>query len=118
MSARGVERRLEMTRVAGAWIGLVLAAIVTATIVGVVDWFVMWTQSSTCYDAPDPGQVRSGRAWLGGVLLVSAAPWALGAAMSRHRVPIAIVGAFALSPGLLFFLHGLSKGAWVGGFCF
>jgi hypothetical protein len=38
--------------------------------------------------------------------------------MSRHRVPIAVVGAFAVTPGLLLFLYGLSTDAWVGSFCF
>ena len=110
--------RHETTRIVGTWIGLVLVAIVTATAVCVVDWLVMWGQSSTCNEAPDPSRVRDGQLWLTGVLLVSAAPWALGAATARHRVPVGVVGSFAVLPGLLFFLHGLSSGAWVGSFCF
>jgi hypothetical protein len=105
-------------RIAGTWVGLVLAAILTAAFVGVVDWFVLWGHSSTCHEAPDPDEARTGRIWLGGVLLVSAVPWAFGAAMSRHRVPIAVVGTFAVMPGLLLFLYGLSTDAWVGSFCF
>ena len=105
-------------RVAGTWIGLVLAAIVTVSIVGVVDWLVLWGHSSTCHEAPDPDEARAGRIWLGGVLLASAVPWTFGAAMSRQRVPVAIVGAFAVLPGLLLFLYGLSTDAWVGSFCF
>lgn len=116
MSTRDAERR--ELKVAGTWIGLVLVAILTVAIVGVVDWLVLWGHSSTCHDAPDPHEARAGRLWLGGVFLVSAAPWVLGAVMSRHRVPIAVVGAFAVTPGLLLFLYGLSTDAWVGSFCF
>ena len=105
-------------RIAGTWIGLVLAAIVTVTIVGVVDWFVMFGQSSTCNDAPDPHEVDTGRLWLGIVLVVSALPWSLGAAMSRHRMPVVVVGCFAVAPAVLLFLNGLRTGAWVGSFCF
>jgi hypothetical protein len=116
MSTPDAERR-EM-RIAGTWIGLVLAAIVTVAIVGVVDWLVLWGHSSTCHDAPDPDEARAGRLWLAGAFLLSALPWGLGAAMSRHRVPVAVVGAFAVMPGLLVFLYGLGTGAWVGSFCF
>jgi len=108
----------QTTRIVGTWIGLVLAAIVTATAVCVVDWLVMWGQSSTCYEAPDPRDVRIGRAWLGGLLLVSLAPWSLGAVTARRRLPVVVVGSFAVLPGLLLFLHGLTDGAWVGSFCF
>jgi len=100
------------------WIGLGLAAVLTATIVGVVDWFVMWSQSSTCHDVPDPDEVRSGQISLGVVLLVSAAPWVLGGVMSRRRTAVAVTGGLAVLPGLLLFLNGLRTDAWVGGFCF
>jgi hypothetical protein len=116
MTTRETERRTAGS--VGAWTGLVLAAVVTATTVGVIDWFVMWGQSSTCGDAPDPAEVRAGRAWLGGMLLFSAAPWVLGATMSRRRVAVAAVGAFAVTPGALFVLHGASNAAWIGSFCF
>jgi hypothetical protein len=42
--------------------------------VGVVDWFVMFGQPSTCSEAPDPDEVRAGQLWLGGIVLVSALP--------------------------------------------
>lgn len=105
-------------RIAGTWIGLVLTAIATITVVVVADWLVMFGQSSTCHDAPDPDAVRTGRLWLGVVLLVSAMPWSLAAVMARQRVPVLVVGAVAVLPGLLFFLDGLRTSAWVGGFCF
>jgi hypothetical protein len=104
--------------IAGVWIGLVLAAIATLAVVGVVDWFVMFGQSSTCREAPDPDEVRTGRLWLGIVFVVSALPWSLGAMMSRHRAPVVVVGCFAVLPGLLLFLNGLRTDAWVGSFCF
>ena len=104
--------------IAGVWIGLVLAAIATLAVVGVVDWFVMFGQSSTCREAPDPDEVRTGRLWLGIVFVVSALPWSLGAMMSRHRVPVVVVGCFAVLPGLLLFLNGLRTDAWVGSSCF
>ena len=59
MTTPGVERR-ETTSTAWAWIGLVLAAFLTSTIVGVVDWFVIWGHSSTCHEAPDPAEARAG----------------------------------------------------------
>jgi hypothetical protein len=105
-------------RIAGVWIGLVLAGIATLAIVGVVDWFVTFGQSSTCGEAPDPDEVRSGQLWLGIVFVVSALPWSLGVMISRHRVPVAVVGCFAVVPGLLLFLNGLRTDAWVGSFCF
>jgi hypothetical protein len=105
-------------RIAGVWIGLVLAAILTAVVVGVVDWLVMWGQSSTCNETPDPDDVRTGRLVLAVVLLVSALPWSLGAVIARQRVPVIVVGLFAVMPGLLFFLDGLRTDAWVGSFCF
>ncbi len=105
-------------RIAGTWIGLVLAAVVTVVIVLVVDWFVMFGQSSTCSEAPDPHEMHLGQLWLGVVLVMSALPWGLGAVMSRNRVPVAVVGACAIAPGLLLFLNGLRTDAWVGSFCF
>jgi len=117
MSATSVERR-ETIRSVGTWIGLVVAGVLAAGVVAVVDWFVLWGQSSTCYEAPDPDQVLTGRIWLGAVLLVSALPWLLGARMSRNRTPVVVVGLSAVLPGLLFFLDGLRTAAWVGGFCF
>lgn len=116
MSTPPQERR-ETAKVAGTWIGLALVAVVTVAIVGVVDWFVMWGQSSTCHDAPDPNEVRTGRNWLGVVFLISALPWVLGAVMSRHKMAV-VVGGLAVLPGLLIFLNGLRTGAWVGSFCF
>jgi hypothetical protein len=106
------------SRTAATWIGLVLAAIVTVAVVGVVDWLVMFGQSSTCHEAPDPSEVRTGRLWLGVVLVGSALPWSLGTAMATRRTPVAVVGALAVLPGLLVFLNGLRTEAWVGGFCF
>jgi hypothetical protein len=38
--------------------------------------------------------------------------------MSHHRVPVAVVGSFAVLPGLLLFLNRLRTEAWVGSFCF
>jgi hypothetical protein len=105
-------------RTAALWIGLVLAAIVTVVGVLVVDWMIMFGQSSTCGDAPDPDEVRSGRLALGIVVLVSALPWSLGAAVSRRKVPVVVVGSVVVLPGLLLFLNGLRTDAWVGSFCF
>lgn len=105
-------------RTAGTWIGLVLAAVVTVVIVLVVDWFVMFGQSSTCSEAPDPHEMHLGQLWLGGVLLASAVPWAFGVATARHKVPVLVVGGVAVLPGLLLFLNGLRTDAWVGSFCF
>lgn len=105
-------------RIAGVWVGLVLAAIMTIVGVLVVDWMIMFGQSSTCGDAPDPGDVRSGRLALGIALLVSATPWALGAVTARHKMPVLVLGSIAVLPGLLLFLNGLSTDAWVGSFCF
>jgi purine-cytosine permease-like protein len=117
MSTPGIGQRTTTRRV-GAWIVLLLAMVATATIVGVVDWFVVWGQSSTCGDAPDPSQVRTGQAWLAGVLLVSATPWAVAAVTSRDRLAVLVTGTIAVLPGLLFFLAGLSTDTWVGSFCF
>jgi hypothetical protein len=105
-------------RVAGTWIGLALAAIVTAVITCVVDWLVIFGQSSTCHETPDPGEIRSGRITLFAVLVVAALPWSLGALMSRNRVPVRVTGTVAVVPALLFFVAGLSTDTWVGSFCF
>jgi purine-cytosine permease-like protein len=118
MSETDAETRRRSTRTVARWIVLLLAAIVTVTVVVVADWLVLFGHSSTCHDAPDPDAMMAGRAWLGGVLLVSALPWTLGAAMSRHRVAVLVVGALAVTPGLLVFLVGLGRDAWVGNFCF
>ncbi len=100
------------------WLGLLAAALVTAALGVVADWLVMFGQSSTCYDAPDPDDVRTGRIALTVVLGVSAAPWALGALMARRRVVVLVCGLAAVGPAFALFLNGLRTGAWVGGFCF
>jgi hypothetical protein len=105
-------------RVAGAWVALVLAAIVTIAAICVVDFFVMWGQSSTCNEAPDPDDVRAGQLTLLGVLAIAALPWGLGCLMARRRTPVLVCGLIAVAPAALFLLNGLSTDAWVGGFCF
>lgn len=100
------------------WAGLTVAVVATIAVTGVADWFVMFGQSSTCYDPPDPDEVRAGRIALATVVAVAAAPWALGAVMSRHRVAVVVAGVVAVGPAILVFLNGLRTDAWVGGFCF
>jgi hypothetical protein len=100
------------------WAGLLTAALVTAGLGLVADWLVMFGHSSTCYDPPDPDEVRSGRIALTLVLAVSALPWALGTLMARRRVVVAVCGLVAVAPAFVLFLNGLRTGAWVGGFCF
>jgi hypothetical protein len=105
-------------RLFGTWIGLALAAAVTIALTGAVDWLIMFGQSSTCNEAPDPDEVRAGRLALFVVFLVVAAPWAVGTAMSHRRFAIVVAGAVAVTPALVLFLNGLRTDAWVGGFCF
>jgi hypothetical protein len=105
-------------RIAGLWIGLVLAAIATAMSICVVDFLIMWGQSSTCNEAPDPDDVRAGQLALLCVLAVAALPWGLGLLMARRRTPVLVCGLIAVTPAVLFLLGGLSNDAWVGGFCF
>ena len=100
------------------WVVLFLAVLATIAFTGVVDWFVMFAQSSTCYDRPDAGQVRSGRIGLAVVLAVAVAPWALATWMSRRRVGVGVAGLVAVTPAFLFLLDGFRSDAWVGGFCF
>ena len=116
--AWGMEQTSSSRTAPGVWIGLIAVAVVTVVIVGIADFLVMFGQSSTCDEAPHPDAVRTGQLGLGIVLLGAALPWSLGAVMSRHRVPVAVVGAFAVLPALVIFLNGLRTDAWVGSFCF
>lgn len=100
------------------WVGTVLAVLATIALTGVVDWFVMFAHSSTCYDRPDPGEVRNGRIALAVVLAVALAPWALASWRSRRRVGVGVAGLVAVTPAFLFLLDGFRSDAWVGGFCF
>jgi hypothetical protein len=100
------------------WAGLLAAALVTAALGVVADWLVMFGHSSTCYDAPDPDEVRSGRIALTLVLAASALPWALGTLMGRRRVVVVVCGLVAVAPAFVLLLNGLRTDAWVGGFCF
>jgi hypothetical protein len=101
-----------------SWAGLLVAALLTAAVGVVVDWVVLFAQSSTCYDAPSPDRVRHGQLALLGVLGVSAAPWALATWMARRKVPVLACGMLAVTPAFVIFLDGLRSAAWVGGFCF
>jgi len=112
--------RTGRSRAAGFWLWALLltAALVTAALGVVADWLVMFGQSSTCYDAPDPDDVRNGRIALTVVLAVSVVPWALGALTVGRRAAVLACGLVAVAPAFLFFLNGLRTEAWVGGFCF
>jgi hypothetical protein len=100
------------------WVGLLAAALVTAAVGVVADWLVMFGHSSTCYDPPDPDEVRSGQIALTVVLAASALPWALGALVGRRRVVVVVCGLVAVAPAFVLLLNGLRTDAWVGGFCF
>jgi hypothetical protein len=100
------------------WLVLVVAVVATIGLTGFVDWFVMFGQSSTCGDPPDPGEARTGRIALAAVLVVALAPWVLATAKSPHRVAVGVAGLVAVLPAFGLLLNGLRTEAWVGGFCF
>jgi hypothetical protein len=104
---------------AWAWVVLGLLVLGEATAVVMVDWFTWFGQSSTCGDAPTPGQMRTGRLGLAGVLVAAALPWLVAAALHRERaLRLLVAGAVVAVPAVLFVVSGLSADFWVGNFCF
>lgn len=101
------------------WTLLVVIVLGEAMTVVVFNWFVMFAFSSTCNQAPDPGDVRTGRLTLLVVLLVAALPWVVATFLRRDlRTRLLWAGLVACAPAALFLLAGLNRDVWSGGFCF
>lgn len=100
------------------WVALVGFTIAELVTVIAADFLIVFGQSSTCNQAPDPVDMREGRIALILVLVAAVAPWLIVLPRSRYRLRIAVAGGIVTIPAAGWVLAGLADGTWVGSFCF